>query len=562
MDNDSKVPQLPAMRKLVFTLATIVSAAAATRADAQGNPVFQVSFSRAANPGPLTGRVYVALSRTSAGLSTPINQAGETGVPLFGVNIETLAAGKSVTIDAGVPGYPVESLRDIPAGEYWVQPFVNVYTKFARADGKTVWLHMDQWEGQNWKRSPGNLYGDPVKITFDPKSSKPITLVADKVIGPVTVPADNEYVKRIKMKSEILSKWWGQPIYFGATVLLPKDYDKHPDVKYPVVYSHGHFSLGAPGGFRMPGSPAPAGGRGGQGSGFSDYWLADGTPRVILVTLQHPSPYYDDSYGVNSANNGPYGDAIMQELLPAVETQFRVKREPWSRLLTGGSTGGWISLAHQVMYPDTYGGVWSLCPDAVDFRYHQIVNIYSDANAYWFDNGWMKVDRPTRRRPDGNILAMMKDENWYELTVGDRSRSGGQWDIWEATYGPVGPDGYPRRIWDKKTGVIDKQTAEYWKQNYDLRNILQTNWATLGPKVANKINVYVGDADSYYLNMGVEQLNNFLSTTSNPRYAGEIVFQKLAPHCWGPSMTELIPKMTAQMEKFAPAGADLRSWRY
>jgi hypothetical protein len=560
VDNDSKLPQLFIMRKFVFAFLTI---AAASLAGAQ-NPQFQVSFAPAAHAGSITGRVYVAISRTSSPTSTPINQTGETGVPLYGIDVEALAAGKPVIIDASTRGYPVVSLRDIPAGEYWVQPFVNVYTKFERADGKTVWLHMDRWEGQNWKRSPGNLYGDPVKITFDPKSSKPITLVADKVLPAIAIPADNEYVKRFKMRSEILSKWWGQPIEFGATVLLPRDYDKHPDVKYPVVYSHGHFSLGAPGGFRAPGSAAPAGGRGGGGSSsFSDYWLADGTPRVILVTLQHPSPYYDDSYGVNSQNNGPYGDAIMEELLPAVEARFRVKREPWARLLTGGSTGGWISLAHQVLYPDSYGGTWSLCPDAVDFRYHQIVNIYADSNAYWLnDNGWMKVDRPTRRRPDGNILAMMKDENWYELAVGDKSRSGGQWDIWEATYSPVGADGYPKRIWDKATGVIDKQVAEYWKQHYDLRSILQTNWATLGPKVANKINVYVGDADSYYLNMGVEQLNNFFKVADNPKFGGEVVFQKLAPHCWGPSLTELIPKMTAHMEKYAPPGADLRTWRY
>jgi hypothetical protein len=563
------------MRKLLVASSLVISVAGPQLVDPSArqavsptirqpaSPSFQVSFASASNAGPITGRVYVALSRTASPTSTPINQTGETGVPLFGVNVEALAAGKPVIIDASTVGYPIKSLRDIPAGEYWVQPFVNVYTKFARADGKTVWLHMDQWEGQNWKRSPGNLYGDPVKITFDPRSSKPITLVADKVIGPITVPADNDYVKRIKIKSEILSRWWGQPIYFGATVLLPKDYDKHPDVKYPVVYSEGHFSLGAPGGFRPPGAQPPSGRGGQRGGGFSEYWLADGTPRVILVTLQHPSPYYDDSYGVNSANNGPYGDAIMEELLPAVETRFRVKREPWARLLTGGSTGGWISLAHQVMYPDTYGGTWSLCPDAVDFRYHQIINIYADSNAYWLnDNGWMKVDRPTRRRPDGNIMAMMKDENWFELAVGDKSRSGGQWDIWEATYSPVGPDGYPRRIWDKTTGVIDKQVAEYWKEHYDLRNILQSNWATLGPRLANKINVYVGDADSYYLNMGVEMLDNFLKTADNPKFGGEIVFQKLAPHCWGPSMTELIPKMTAHMEKYAPPGADLRSWRY
>jgi hypothetical protein len=426
---------------------------------------------------------------------------------------------------------------------------------------------MDQWEGQQWKTSPGNLFGDPVTITFDPSSSAPIKLLADKVIPPMNVPPDTDAVKRIKIQSQILTKWWGQPIYLGAVVLLPRDYATHPDVKYPIVYDEGHFSLGAPGGYGRGGGGRGGAAAAGTGAGprplsFTEYWQADGTPRVIMVTLQHPSPYYDDSYGVNSANNGPYGDAIMQELIPAIETQFRVIREPWARLLTGGSTGGWISLAHQVLYPDFYGGTWSLCPDGVDFRHHQVVNIYADANAYFVDKGWMKLDRPDRRQPDGNITTMMKDENWFELVEGDYSRSGGQWDIWEATYGPVGPDGYPQRIWDKRTGAIDKTVADYWKQHFDLRNILETNWTTIGPKVANKINVYVGDMDTYNLNMGVHKLNDFLSKADNPKWTGEIIFQPMAPHCWGPGTQDLIPKMVAQMEKYAPAGADLKSWRY
>ena len=271
-----------------------------------------------------------------------------------------------------------------PPADYWVEPFVNVYIEVrAVTDGHTVWLHMDQWEGQNWKRSPGNIYGDPVQIHFDPSSSAPIALVANKVIPPIEVPADTATVKRIKIQSQILTKWWGQPIYLGAVVTLPAGYDEHPDVKYPVVYNEGHFSIGAPGG--------GGGGRGGQGAAPPP---AGPQARMIQVTLQHPSPYYDDSYGVNSANNGPYGDAIMQELLPAVETKFRVNREPWARLLTGGSTGGWIALAHQVFYPDFYGGAFASCPDSVDFRYHQIVNIYDDPNAYFVDKGWMKLERP------------------------------------------------------------------------------------------------------------------------------------------------------------------------
>jgi Putative esterase len=266
---------------------------------------------------------------------------------------------------------------------------------------------------------------------------------------------------------------------------------------------------------------------------------------------------------VNSANNGPFGDAILQELIPAVETQFRVIREPWARRLTGGSTGGWIALAHQIFYPDFYGGTFALCPDSVDFRYHQIVNIYEDANAYWLDRGWMRIERPNQRRPDGNIQSMMKDENWYELVVGDKSRSGGQWDIWEATYGPVGDDGYPKRIWDKSTGAIDKTVAGYWKQHYDLRNILETNWTMLGPKVAHRINVYIGDMDSYYLNMGVRMLDEFLKQRAkDPPFTGEIVFQPMAPHCWGPRNQELLSKIVAHIDKYAPPGADLKSWRY
>ncbi len=526
--------------------ASAVHTAHAQQRAAAAGPRIEISFTREARAEAVTGMVYVAISRDNQ--RPPIEQAGPTGAPLFSKFVEGLAPGTAAAIDGDDRGHPLASLKDLPGGVYWMQPFVNVYTRFPRADGKDVWLHNDQWEGQNWKESPGNILGDPVKVTFDPASTTPIRLVAGKVIPPIQPPADTEMVKRIKIRSSILTKWWGQPMFLGATVLLPKDYGKHPDVRYPVNYVQGHFSLGAPGGF----------GRGGE---FDKLWLAEDTPRFIYATLQHPSPYYDDSYGVNSENNGPYGDAIIQELIPAIEAQFRAIKEPWARMLSGGSTGGWIAAAHQVFYPDFYGGSFASCPDAVDFSYHQIVDVYKDANAYFFDKGWMKVERPNERRPDGNIQSMMKDDNWYELVVGDKSRSGGQWDIWEATYSPVGPDGYPKRIWNKVTGEIDHSVAEQWKK-YDLRHILQTNWATLGPKVAHKLHVYVGDMDSYYLNDAVDKLNEFLVKADNPKFTGEVVFQRRAPHCWGPRPAELLQKMTKQIEKVAPSGVDLKSWKY
>ncbi len=517
------------------------------QAKTAGGPKFTVSFPATAHAGPVTGRVYVAISKTND--RSPIQQTDTTGAPLFGANIDALAPGAAATIDATTLGYPVRSLRDLPVGDYWAQAFVNVYTKFARADGHTVWLHQDQWEGQNWKISPGNISGAPVQIHWDPSSSAPIVLTAANVIPPITPPVDTDTVKYIKIQSQILTKWWGQPMYIGAIVTLPDGYATHPAVQYPINYVQGHF-------------PRGGGGGGARGRGAAPPVSTAPQPRMISVQLQHPSPYYDDSYGVNSANNGPYGDAIMQELLPEVETKFRVIREPWARMLTGGSTGGWISLAHQIFYPDYYGGVFSTCPDGVDFRYHQIVNVYNDDNAYFQDHGWMKVERPNQRRPDGNVMSMMKDENWFELVQGDKSRSGGQWDIWEATYGPVGADGYPQRIWDKETGKINKDVAAYWKEHYDLRNILETNWKTLGPKLANKINVYVGDADSYFLNMGVHMLDEFLRKADNPKWTGETWFQPMAPHCYSPPRDEILKKMVAQITKYAPAGADLTSWKY
>ena len=530
---------------LSIALASVVAHLNASPQARGSAPQIEVLFSKGARSEPVTGMVYVAISRDNR--QTPIEQTSPTGVPLFSRFVEALSPDSAIAITADDRGHPVRSLRDVPAGDYWMQPFVNVYTRFPRADGHTVWLHNDQWEGQNWKRSPGNLFGDPVKVTFDPKSVAPIRLVANKVIPPIQPPADTAMVKRIRFQSAILTKWWGQPIYLGATVLLPKGYDTHPEARFPVNYMQDHFSLNAPGGF-------------GRGGDFDRFWMSDNAPRFIAVTLQHPSPYYDDSYGVDSENNGPYGEAIIKELIPAVEQKFRVIREPWARMLSGGSTGGWIALAHQVLYPDFYGGSFALCPDSVDFTYHQIVNIYSDANAYYIDKGWTTVERPSERKIDGNIDAMMKDENWYELVVGDKSRSGGQWDIWEATYSPVGPDGYPKRLWNKETGVIDRAVAEQWKK-YDMAEIIRKNWTVLGPKIANKLHIYVGDMDTYYLNDAVEKLNEFLVKADDPKFAGEIVFQRRAPHCWGPRSADLWQRLAAQVEKGAPAGAT-KSWRY
>jgi len=519
---------------------------------------FAVSFPGEVHSEAITGRVYVILSRDYD--REPRFQTGFTGVPIWGKNVSALNPGEEIFIDDRAVGYPLRNVTELPAGDYYVQAFVNVYSEFKRADGHTIWLHDDQWEGQRWNMSPGNLYSDVKKIRLNPARRQTIHIPCGNVIPPVEVPPDTEWVQRIKFKSRLLSEFWGRPIYLGATVLLPKGYHDHPEVSYPVDYIQGHFSLRAPNGFRTD-DPGPDNPRAQRGYEFYKYWISDCCPRMILVTFQHPCPYFDDSYAVNSANVGPYGDALMQELIPAVEERFRIIRKPYARMLSGGSTGGWESLALQIFHPEFFGGTFSTCPDPVDFRYYQIVNIYEDENAYFTDYDWKRVERPYARTPDGGILYMMKDRQHYELVIGDKNRSGGQMAIWEAVYSPVGEDGYPRQVWDWETGEIDHETAELWRP-YDLRHYLEENWSRIGSQLEGKLHIYTGDMDTYYLNCAVVLLEEFLENTSDPYYAGEVKYGDRAPHCWGIRGRELMEAMARQIMKNAPSGEDTSAWNY
>jgi len=517
----------------------------------EGEPAglrFEVSFPASAHEGPITGRVFVMISEDAT--REPRLRVGTHGIPFFGRDVEGLEPGEPAAVDSGVLGYPVESLRDIPPGEYFVQAMVNVYTEFKRADGHIVWLHNDQWEGQRWNVSPGNLVSEVQKLRLDPRRSRTVRLECGRVLPPVEIPPDTKWVKRIKFQSRILTEFWGRPMYLGATVLLPRGYEENPETFYPVNYIQGHFSLRAPYGFIE--EEAGGGPRSGRGANFSRFWRSEECPPMILVTFQHPCPYYDDSYAVNSANCGPYGDAIMEELIPAVEEKFRVIREPYARLLSGGSTGGWEALALQVFHPDFFGGTWALCPDPVDFRYFQSVNIYRDENAYFKRFGWLEVPTPSDRSPDGIVRLTVRQRNHMELVMGSRNRSGEQIDIFEAVFGPVGPDGYVKPLFDKRTGRIDREVAEYWREHYDLRHILERDWATLGPKLEGKLHIYVGDMDTFYLDNAVRLLEAFLENTTNPYYGGVVEYGDRKPHCWGPERTELLKMMAEHVARNAP----------
>ena len=527
------------------------------------SPRFQISFPASAHAHPITGRVFVIMAKSDR--AEPRFQAGwwDEQTPIYAVDVSALQPGQLATIDASSLGYPFKSVKQLPAGEYYVQALINVYTEFHRSDGHTIWAHMDQWEGQHFNRSPGNLYSNVQKVTLDPAAGFDIKLETHNVIPPVQVPADTKHVKRVKFESKLVSAFWGHPMYIGATVLLPKGYDEHPSQRYPVVYIQDHFSLHAPFGFRDEqngdgGWPGRS-----QAEEFTRAWLSDDFPRLILVTFQHPTPFFDDSYAVNSANQGPYGDAIMQELIPYLETHFRIIREPWARVLTGGSTGGWESLALQVLHPDFFGGTWTFFPDPVDFRRYQLVDIYDDDNAFEAPGSeFLPTDRPMMRSSEGQVMVTMRQMSLLEEVLGTRGRSGQQFEEWEAAYGPVGADGYPRPLWDKLTGKIDHDVATYMRDHdYDLSYYLQKHWPSIGPQLVGKIHMYCGDMDNFYLNLAVYKLENFLTGTNNPAYAGSFEYGRpMKGHGWSPyTVTELTRVMSAAIQKNRPkAAAKLR----
>jgi enterochelin esterase-like enzyme len=359
----------------------------------------------------------------------------------------------------------------------------------------------------------------------------------------------------------------------GATVLLPKGYDTHPGVRYPVLYEQDHFSLRPPFGF-SPDDPKLSDDRlrflrdhhFESGYEFYQKWISEDFPRFIIVTFQHPTPYFDDSYAVNSVNNGPYGDALLTELIPDLEEHFRIIREPYARVLSGGSTGGWESLALQVLHPGFFGGTWTFFPDPIDFRRYQLTDIYSDENAFYEPgHQWLQAERYMERGADGQPKVTTRSMSQLEAVLGSHGRSGQQFEIWEAAYGPLGDDGYPKPLWDKLTGKIDHSVADYMRDHgFDLSYDIRTNWPTLGPQLVGKLHLYCGDMDNFYLDLAVYLLEDFLKDTKDPYYAGSFEYGRpMKGHGWQPmTKSELLRMMAEHITKNAPRGEDTSAWKY
>jgi hypothetical protein len=549
-----------------------------------------VSFPAMRSGKPLDGRLLLLLSNDPSEEPRMQISSSPKSQMVFGVTVDGWKPDVPLTIGDNSQGYPRATLQDVPAGEYTVQAVLNVYETFHRSDGKTVKLAPDRGEGQHWNIAPGNLLSKPRLVRLGP-GAPPIDVSLSEVIPPIQPEPDTKYVRHIKIQSKLLTKFWGRPMEMSAIIIVPEGFDTHPQSHYPLMVFHDHFVTGLNDFRETPPDDnlkpdysdrfhLPGYNRIQQQEGYKNYqaWIAPGNPRILIVKLQHANPYYDDSYAVNSANLGPYGDAIETELIPAIELQFRGIGQGWARFLYGGSTGGWESLAAQMFYPDHYNGAFVACPDPVDFHANMTVDMYSQDNMFFWKGANKIVEQPAMHDYQGHTLISQRDFATLEAALGDRGRSGEQLDIWQAVYSPAGDDGYPQPIFDKRTGVIDHKTADYWREHYDLNAILQRDWSTLGPKLRGKLHIYVGSDDTYFLNAAVYLMEDFLKQTGTPGhgvpYDGEVHYGPRAEHCWNGDPTKpnwysrlhynqmFVPQIIERIQKSAPPGADLKSWRY
>lgn len=437
---------------------------------------------------PQSGRVVVGIAKK--GEHPDFTNYKPPVLPLLGADVNAFTADKSITLDANSDIFPLTLLNDLPAGDYSVQ---------------VVFLTNPDI---NLPAAPGNRYCEPVNVRLDPAAGTTVRLRLNKAYEE-DIPKETPTHKYLKVPSKLLSDFHGRPVAYRVGVVLPENFDKELTRRYGLVVDIGGF-----------------------GTRYTHARGVTPDPRFVQIIPDGAGPL-GDPYQVNSANNGPYGDALTREVIPYIEKTYRCGGSPKARFTYGISTGGWVSLALQIFYPDFFNGCWSQCPDPVTFERYELIDLYADANAYVNAFGF---ERPSTRTPDGDVVGTVRHEVQLERVLGRGGHwelSGRDWASWNAVYGPRGKDGRPVPVWDGRTGKINKVVVEHWKR-YDLKRVLEENWAILGPKLAGgKINVWVGESDDYFLNCAVHRLKESAAKLADPPFDGKITVELRKTHDHG-----------------------------
>jgi Putative esterase len=457
-------PNIACSGPLAVALVVSFAAGAAGEPPAERTPLtFEVTYPPAVHRGPISARVYVMLGPAEGGGEPRKGPNWFQPKPFFATDARDWKPGEPLGLGADAAGFP-GPLATLRPGRYAVQAVI-------RLDPDTHQLG----DGE------GNAYGPVERLELDPSKSGTVALRVDRVVPPRPFPGSDR-VKLVELASPLLSAFHGRPIRHRAAVILPEGDRERPR---PTLYIIPGFG----GNHRMALELVNS----------RRYAFGKDFIRVVL----DPDCAMGHHAFADSATNGPRGRALVEELIPHIEATFHTIPRASARLLNGHSSGGWSSLWLQVAYPDTFGGTWSTSPDPVDFRDFQQIDLYARGENMFRDRDGNR--RPIARR-GGRPVLFFDDFSRMEDVLGD----GGQLRSFEAVFSPVGPDGAPRRLWDRGGGAIDPEVARAW-ETYDVRLVLERNWPVLGPKLAGKLHVITGALDTFYLDGAVRLLKESLA---------------------------------------------------
>lgn len=458
--------QIPQRRFRLHLFAAAIAAAAMAQPLLAKPPTIRVTFDDSVSDKPYTGRVYIMTS--DRGRNPKNGPDWFNPQPFFAQDVTDWKPGETLVIDPDKTlGHPMP-LADLPAGKRWFQAAIDL---------------------SDWSRSvtngPGDGYSLAQEVDFDPAAGATIDLHIDRKV-PEPRESDSDQIKYVKLRSHLLSNFHHRDVYLRCAVKLPEGYDEDPKRRYPTIYE-------------IPGFGGTL-----EDARFYlrfDLFAVRGL-EIVRVFLDPECPTGHDVFA-DSANNGPVGTALVEELIPHLEKTFRLIPETGARYVTGLSSGGWASLWLQVTYPDVFGGVWSLSPDPIDFTAFQWVDLYApDANMYF--------------KPDGSLIPASRDEGAGVIYTKNMCQMesvlgrGGQFQSFEAVFSPRGADGKPEQLWDRKTGAVNPKVAQAWRK-YDIRLVLESNWSELAPKLAGKLTIIAGDADTFYLERAVKKVKDVLA---------------------------------------------------
>ena len=444
---------------------------------------FRVEVSKSVG-APVSGRLLIFVKQGSGDKEVDAQEFHPEATWVTAREVQGLAPGTSVEVDADEAAFP-KPFSEMPAGDYEAQAVLDVdHTYNYGGRGPQDWISS---VGPLVRWTPGKGTEPSLVIDHHPVQNARLAAMLSKMMSQVQPGAEQEE----SFVSPRLSQFWGHPLQMKAWIILPPDYAEHRRRRYPTVYwTHGF-------GGNIQAALY-------EGLQIHDRMKAGKMPPMIWVMLDESVPQGTHEFA-DSVNNGPWGTALTTEFLPYLEHKYRMDSRPKGRFLTGHSSGGWATLQLQVNYPKVFGGSWSTSPDPSDFHDFTGANLYAPgANVYHRPDG----SPIPIMRVNGKVVAAFEQFAKLEAVIGPY---GGQVSSFDWVFSPKDKSGAPEPMFDRQTGVVNRQVVEYWRDHYDLAHIVETNWAERGSDLKERIHVLVGTADTFYLDGSAHKFEAVLS---------------------------------------------------